>query len=203
VARLEECIRDLSRRDGRALIGITGPPGAGKSTIAEELGARLDAPVVPMDGFHLRNDQLEARGLRGLKGAPQTFDAPGFVELLESLRAARRDVRAPTFDRALDEPVAHAIPVPRDAPVVIVEGNYLLLDDAPWHRVRPLLDLTAWVDLETGVRVERLIERHVRHGRSRDDAIRFVHESDEANAELVARTRKCADLTVSAADPAG
>ena len=185
------------------LIGITGQPGAGKSTIAVHLGARLAAPVVPMDGFHLRNEQLDARDLRRMKGAPRTFDALAFVELLESLRSAACDLLAPTFDRSLDEPVAHAIAVPRDAPVVIVEGNYLLLDEAPWHRVQPLLDLTAWVDLDPEIRVERLIDRHVRHGRSRDDAVRFVHRSDEANAALVARTRQRADVVVTAAEAMG
>lgn len=185
----------LARAGGRRLLGIAGPPGAGKSTLAAALAAALApaAVVVPMDGFHLANAELDRLGRRGRKGAPDTFDAAGYVALLARLRAAEDTVWAPEYRRGLGEPVAGAIAVPPQLPLVITEGNYLLLD-GPWAGVRPLLDEVWYVEVDDTLRRERLAARHRRHGRSAADAAAWVEQTDEPNARRVAATASCADL---------
>jgi pantothenate kinase len=189
----------------RALLGITGPPGAGKSTLAADLVRALDAArpgsavLVGMDGFHLAGAELDRLGRADRKGAPDTFDVDGFVHLLRRLRTPRGAVvYAPAFCRQIEEPVAGAVAVPPEVPLVVVEGNYLLLDTGPWAQVRDLLDEVWFLELDDGERVRRLVDRHVRHGRSRPDAERFVARSDQANARLVAPTAARADLLVRA-----
>ena len=186
----------------RILVGIAGPPAAGKSTLAVSLADALrreygpDAAVsVPMDGFHLANPELVRLGLADRKGAPETFDAAGFVHLLTRLRAAPEDeiVYAPQFNRALNESIGSAIPVPPSVRVVVVEGNYLLLPDPPWAPVRTLLDLVLYVDAPTPTRVQALLRRQRLRGLGPDAAHDWVHRSDEANAALIATTRDRAD----------
>ena len=186
---------------GRRLLGIAGPPGAGKSTLAASLVAALAgrAVLVPMDGFHLAAAELDRLGRADRKGAPDTFDPEGFVALLGRIREQRPGdpvVYAPRFDRHLEEPVAGAVPVPADVPLVVVEGNYLLHDDGSWARVAPLLDESWYLALADPVRVERLVARHVVHGRSQASARAWVLRSDEANARLVARGMARASLVV-------
>ncbi|MFF1843226.1 nucleoside/nucleotide kinase family protein [Streptomyces sp. NBC_01724] len=184
----------------RRILGIAGPPGAGKSTLAERLVGGLGglAVLVPMDGFHLAQAELDRLGRAGRKGAPDTFDAAGYAALLRRLRTPgdQGPVYAPAFDRTLEEPIAGAIPVPPDIPLVVTEGNYLLHDDGPWAPVRRLLDEVWFLDLEPDVRVRRLVDRHVRFGKPRPYAERWVAESDETNARLVDRGRDRADLVV-------
>ena len=190
----------LSSNGGRVLLGLTGPPGAGKSTLAGRLAAALgpQAVTVPMDGFHLAGAELARLGREDRKGAPDTFDAHGYVALLRRLRASGPDVvYAPAFDRSLEEPVAGSIAVEEDVPLVVTEGNYLLLHEQPWDEVRGLLDEVWFVDVDPALRVERLVERHVRHGRSPEAAREWVLRSDESNAALVDATRVRADLVVS------
>jgi len=194
-----ERARCLISTGRRRLLGITGAPGAGKSTVAERLVEALgaDAVLVPMDGFHLADAELDRLGRRDRKGAPDTFDAAGYVHLLRRLREAGPDtVYAPTFDRGLEAAVAGSIAVQQHTPLVVTEGNYLLLDDEPWRQVRPLLHEAWFVAVDPALRVERLIARHVAHGRSPAAAMDWVLRSDEANAALVERTRERADLVV-------
>jgi pantothenate kinase len=190
-------------------VGITGPPGAGKTTFAETLVGELrQAPpagersgqwvaYVPMDGFHLADVELERLGRRDRKGAPDTFDAAGYAALLRRLREDNDDVvYAPAFPRDLEQPIAGSIPVPRSARLVVTEGNYLLLDLGDWKRVRPELDEVWFCDLDSEERLSRLITRHERFGKQHDAAVAWVMRSDEMNARLVAQTRSYADLVV-------
>jgi pantothenate kinase len=197
LAELVARARRLADDGERRLLGIAGPPGGGKSTLAaalvEALGAR--AVLVPMDGFHLAAAELRRLGRADRKGAPDTFDAAGYVALLRRLRARPPEVvYAPTFDRHLEEPVAGAVPVPPEVPLVVTEGNYLLHDGHGWAAVRGELDEVWFVDVDDALRVERLIARHVLHGRTPEAAREWVLRSDEANARLVAATRGRADL---------
>ncbi|WP_425424347.1 nucleoside/nucleotide kinase family protein [Streptomyces lushanensis] len=195
---------DAGRPPARRVLGIAGPPGAGKSTLAAALVDRLGglAVLVPMDGFHLAQAELNRLGRAGRKGAPDTFDATGYAALLARLRAPEPDavVYAPAFDRSLEEPVAGSIAVAPGTPLVITEGNYLLHDDGPWAPVHALLDEVWFLELDPVTRVRRLVDRHVRHGKDRPYAERWVRESDEANARLVERGRHRADLVVSLCD---
>lgn len=191
----------LAGSGGRALLGIAGAPGAGKSTLAAALVAALgeQAVVVGMDGFHLAGVQLRRLGRADRKGAPDTFDAHGFVALLERLsHPGPATVYAPAFERALDEAVAGAVAVPRDVALVVVEGNYLLLDTPPWDRVCPLLTECWFVELPRGVRERRLIARHERFGASPARARVHALGSDAAHAALVAPTAARADLVLRA-----
>ena len=151
-----------------------------------------------MDGFHLATEEIEKRGLGDRKGSPETFDPWGFVDLVTQIARRANDgvVYAPMFDRDIEEPIAGAIPVGPADGLVIVEGNYLLFGEAPWARIRPALDLCAYLELDDTTRRSRLIERHVRYGKPRLEAERFVRNSDEKNAQLVEATRNSADLVV-------
>ncbi|UUN29871.1 nucleoside/nucleotide kinase family protein [Streptomyces sp. FIT100] len=202
IDQLADRARHLARPGGRRILGIAGPPGAGKSTLAEELVERLGAGLavlVPMDGFHLAQAELERLGRAGRKGAPDTFDAAGYAALLARLRTAAgagETVYAPAFDRGLEEPVAGSVPVPAGVPLVVTEGNYLLHDEGAWAGIRALLDEVWYLEVADGVRVPRLVDRHVRFGKERAYAERWVRDSDEANARVVARGRHRAHLTV-------
>jgi pantothenate kinase len=182
---------------GIRLLGVTGAPGAGKSTLAAALGL----PVVPMDGFHYADVELVRRGLLDRKGAPETFDAEGYAALLARVRAGEQDVVAPMFERDLEQPLAGAIPVPPDG-TVVTEGNYLLLDEPRWRAVRDRLDVVWHVVTDERVRVERLVARHVRFGKSPEEARAWVARVDGANAALVEAARDRADLVVDLTDGA-
>jgi pantothenate kinase len=191
--------RDLAARPVRTLLGITGPPGAGKSTLTHLLLPALGelAGHLPMDGFHLADVQLDRLGNRDRKGAPDTFDVGGYVAALRRLVEEPDAVLyAPGFERDLEQPIAAAIAVPPSARLVVTEGNYLLHDRDGWEHVRPLLAETWYVDVDPAVRVERLVARHVRFGKSPEQARAWVERSDEANARLVEATRERADLVV-------
>lgn len=191
------------------VLGVVGAPGAGKSTLAEQLVAALSpelagpagptgegAALVGMDGFHLAQATLERWGRADRKGAPDTFDAGGYVALLRRLRARDEDVvHAPLFRRDLEEPLGSAVPVRAAVPLVITEGNYLLLD-GPWARARELLDEVWFLAPPEELRVERLVARHEAFGKAPDAARAWSHGPDQANADVVAATAHRADLVV-------
>ena len=186
--------RALAGAGRRAILGIAGAPGGGKSTLAALIAQRLgdDAVLVPMDGFHLAQPELVRQGIRDVMGAPHTFDAAGYAALLERLRADDGVVYAPEFRRSIEEPIAGAIAVPPEVPLVVTEGNYLLL----WEGVRPLLDEAWYVEMDEETRLRWLIDRHVEFGKTREEAEAWVMRSDQRNAEVVAATRDRADLIV-------
>nr|WP_287259189.1 AAA family ATPase [Thioclava sp.] len=195
-ADLAAHIRQL---DGdRLLIAVVGGPGAGKSHIAHELAEALgpEAAVVAMDGFHRDNDWLDERGLRQVKGAPETFDTEGFTALLERLKTAREDVPVPVFDRAADAAVPAGASVPGSARYLIVEGNYLLLTRPGWRDLFPLFDLSIRIDLPEEVLRQRLARRWQEQGLDLAEVKRRVEENDLPNGRTITRESRAADLVI-------
>lgn len=198
-AELIEQARNLAASGRRSVLGITGAPGAGKSTLALALADALgdDAVLVTMDGFHLANPVLQTLGRRARKGAPDTFDVSGYVALLRRLQNQEDEiVYAPVFDRALDASIGSAVPVHRQTPLVITEGNYLLLDEGGWNKVAELLDESWFVAPPEDLRKDWLIRRHERYGLSTEPAREWALGTDQRNADLVETTRRAADLVV-------
>lgn len=199
VSLLADRARKLIKPGGRTLLGLTGAPGAGKSTMAAALCDALGpaAARVPMDGFHLANQVLRDLGIADRKGSPPSFDVGGFHALLRRLRANTEDVvYAPEFVRELEEPVAGALPVRRDVALVVVEGNYLLLGDGPWQETAALLDEVWYLSADDSIRRDRLVRRHELVGRTPAAAEAWVADNDEPNARLIATTAARADLIV-------
>ncbi len=196
-------LKDLERQlenGKRVILGITGPPGAGKSTFAECL-ARYFGPetstVVPMDGFHLGESIIAGTDLKARKGAIDTFDVGGYFSLLRRLK--NRDeavVYAPAFRRDIEEPIAASIAVRAETPLVITEGNYLLSGDPAWQKVRAQLDAVWYLELPADLRLERLIRRHVEFGKEPAAAEAWAKGTDEANARLIRADSHRADRTL-------
>jgi pantothenate kinase len=196
LARIDAIVAGSQRR----ILGLVGAPGSGKSTLAQLLVARAPdrAVLVPMDGFHLANVELARLNRSDRKGAPDTFDADGYVALLRRIRTQHRDevVYAPEFRREIEEPIAASIAVLPDHRLIITEGNYLLLEGGAWSGVRPLLDDVWYVDVDDALRLQRLVARHMLFGRDEPAARAWVEHTDEPNAQLIAATRMRADRIV-------
>jgi pantothenate kinase len=183
----------------RFVVAIAGPPGSGKSTLSAALRDLLPegaAEIVPMDGFHYDDTVLGQRGLRARKGAPETFDFAGFEVLLKRIRAGEPDIAIPVFDRGMELSRAAASIVAAEVKFILVEGNYLLLDEEPWSRLAPLFDLTIFVDVPRGELERRLRLRWHEHGRSEEDALAWIASNDLPNIERVLARRRRADLVV-------
>jgi pantothenate kinase len=181
----------------RLMVAIAGPPGAGKSSFSETLLPLLPegtAAIVQMDGFHYDNAILETRGLLPRKGAPETFDFSGFRHLLERLRAADDEVTVPVFDRAADLARANASIVTPEIKFVLVEGNYLLLEEGPWYGLAPLFDFSIFIDVPRAELARRLVQRWVEHGLSPEAARERAFSNDMANAERILTARREADV---------
>lgn len=190
--RLVELAADLASDGRRRVLGVTGSPGAGKTTVSEGLVAALGsrAALVQMDGFHLAGEELRRLGRSERKGAPDTFDVAGYASLLERIRFGQDQlVYAPRFDRDMEEPIGSAVPVPPEAPLVITEGNYLLHDSHGWERIGRLLDECWYLEVDDDLRETRLIDRRVSHGDSLQHSRTWVREVDGVNARIVSSTR--------------
>lgn len=196
---------DTLASGGRRLLGVVGPPGSGKSTLAalmvQSLGTRAQA--VPMDGFHLAQAELERLGRAQRKGAPDAFDAAGYAALLRRLRSQPEGetVYAPDFRREIEEPVAGALPVSSETPLLITEGNYLLLDEDGWQPVAALLDEVWYLDVAPELRLEHLAARHMRFGRSREQALDWIAQTDEPNARRIEASRHRAQRRITWHEP--
>jgi len=192
----------------RHILGIVGAPGAGKSTVAAQIVAALGAEMavlVAMDGFHLANVVLESLGRRDRKGAHDTFDDAGYANLLERLHrsapgrstpGSNEIVYAPEFRREIEEPIGSAIPVPAQTPLVVTEGNYLLLDRNAWPRARACIDEVWFLAPGNEIRQQRLVRRHEAYGKSPADARAWALGTDQRNADLIESTASAADLVI-------
>lgn len=200
---LADRVLALATGGRRTTVGIAGPPGTGKSTLAAQVIAALPAgtrvAVVPMDGYHLSNRVLRDLDRSSRKGAIDTFDATGFAVLLERLRLRDGDtVYAPDFDHAAGEPVSASIAIQDDIDIVITEGNYLLADTGPWRRARAAMDEVWYLRTPQRTRLERLVARHIATGKSPEAAVAWANGTDEDNARVIAPTAPHADLIVDA-----
>jgi len=186
--------------DDRFILGLTGPPGTGKSTVVTAIAEALHphrVAVVPMDGFHLANTVIRGTALQQRKGAIDTFDAAGYAHLIRRLH--QRDeavVYAPSYVRAMEEPIAASIAVPKDVQIVITEGNYLLSSEPEWEAARAAMDQVWYLDTPDHLRLERLTNRHIDFGKTAERAAAWASGTDENNARAIAQTRDRADLVL-------
>jgi pantothenate kinase len=202
---LEKLVPEILARaagTSRLILAIAGPPGSGKSTFSEQLCVALNereegaSVVVPMDGFHLDNAVLDRLDLRKRKGSPPTFDCAGFEVMLKRLREGGADIVIPLFDRKLDLARAGADVVRANQRILLVEGNYLLLDQAPWDRLAPFFDLTLFLDVDRLELENRLVQRWLAHGHNVGSAQKRAWSNDIPNAELVLEKSRPADYVV-------
>ena len=199
-AALERVISLTHNADTRVMIGLVGKPGAGKSTLSSYLLKKLPkdtTALVPMDGYHLSNAQLALLGRRDRKGAPDTFDSYGYADLLQRIKENHnQDIYFPIFHREIEESIAAEGVIHPDTSLVLTEGNYLLLGDAGWNRVAPTLTECWFVDVDDDRRMARLVARHIKFGKSSEEAHAWAHGTDQHNADLIESTKMKADVIV-------
>lgn len=183
---LVQQIESVAKGKHRTLVGIAGPPASGKSTLAKQISDHIDhSLLVPMDGFHLENSVLDKMGNRDRKGAPFTFDAEGFIAMITEIKTGSSIVNVPEFDRELDQVVYNGLQVNKTHNIIIIEGNYLFLDETPWRQLHPLFDFSILLSPDLNTIKSRLIQRWLEHGYSLDDAKRKAQQNDLPNAELI------------------
>ncbi len=187
IAELAARISAAASDKPKFLVGIFGPPASGKSTLATDLETALgaEAIAVPMDGFHLDDSILIARGHSARKGAPHTFDPAGYRALLERIKSGEADVYFPTFDRSLELSRNAARVVTTDQRIILAEGNYLLLDQPLWRDLKPLFDLTIGLRVSAEELETRLIERWRVHGKTPEAAREWITSNDMPNIKTV------------------
>ena len=201
IATLAAAIFKRAGKQKRFVVALAGPPGAGKSTLAEQLSGLFpegSAIVVPMDGFHFDDILLNARDMRARKGAPETFDFHGFETLLKRIRANKSDIAIPVFDRSIELSRAGAAIIAQDIKFVLVEGNYLLLDEEPWSRLGRLFDFSVYIDVTREELDRRLVKRWDKHGKTREEARAWIDSNDMPNIDRVIQRRRVADLVLKA-----
>lgn len=202
LAGLADQIRDrLAFSGGRLVVAIAGAPGSGKSTVAERLADMLNArqegtaAVLPMDGFHYDDLYLVPAGMRPRKGAPDTFDIGGFRHLLQRLRSQDEPfVAVPVFDRSLEIARAGARMIPAGVPVIVTEGNYLLLRQGMWPDLLALFDVTVLIDVPEAVLRARLVARWKHYGLTTEETTRKLDDNDLPNGRLIASTSATPDF---------
>uniref|UniRef100_A0A0E0MPC4 Phosphoribulokinase/uridine kinase domain-containing protein n=1 Tax=Oryza punctata TaxID=4537 RepID=A0A0E0MPC4_ORYPU len=215
-------LKKIEHIDSKYIVGIAGPPGAGKSTVASEVVQRVNkrwsqkhengsslisteeiATMLPMDGFHLYRSQLDAmedpKEAHARRGAPWTFDPSRFLKCLQTLRE-EGSVYAPSFDHGVGDPVENDIFVKPQHKIVIVEGNYLLLEEDAWREIRALFDEKWFIDIDIDVSMQRVLKRHVATGKEPDVAAWRISYNDRPNAELIMKSKKAADLVIRSVD---
>lgn len=205
IASIAAAIFKRAARAQRFIVAIAGPPGSGKSTLAERLHEVLpegSSAIIPMDGFHFDDIVLNGRGLRSRKGAPDTFDYAGFAALLKRIRTVEPDIAIPVFDRSMELSRAAAAIVGSGVKFILVEGNYLLLDEEPWSGLAGLFDFSIFVDVPRAELERRLMERWRGHGKSDEDARAWITSNDLPNIERVLARRRKADFVVSVSEQA-
>lgn len=198
---LAKLLADRAKGGGRVIAALAGPPGSGKSTVADKLAEVLNASqpglaaVLPMDGYHYDDLHLVPAGLRPRKGAPETFDVGGFYHTLHRLRARDEEfVAVPVFDRDIEIARAGARMIAADVPVIIVEGNYLLLDTPPWSRLRPMFDVAVLVDVPEPVLRDRLTARWQHYNLTEDEIAWKLDGNDLPNGRFVMTTSRNEDF---------
>ena len=187
----------LDGQNPRTLIGIVGKPGAGKSTVVEEIAKRFDpnsVSIIPMDGFHLSNEELIKLGRRDRKGAPDTFDVEAFNSLIKKVNLnGNVNNEFPIFHREIEASIENEGIVPKESRVVVIEGNYLFSSDHNWDGIFQMLDHTWFIEIDDEVRIERLIARHIRYGKTPKEAEAWSRGSDETNARFIGLTANRAE----------
>ena len=202
--KLETIAEDVLRRaegKSRFIVAIAGPPGAGKSTLADALCDALlargeTAAVLPMDGFHMDNGILEGRGLLPRKGAPETFDVRGFLDIVSAVRRGGQEVLVPVFDRSREIAIASARAIAPETRFILAEGNYLLLDEAPWTTLSKSFDVTIFVGPSVDVLEERLRKRWQGYGLDEAAIHAKLFENDLPNGKRVIENARPADIRI-------
>jgi pantothenate kinase len=186
----------------RFIVGIAGCPGSGKSTFAVKLKELINsksntdlAQIFPMDGFHMKNSDLESTGLIFIKGAPETFDVEGYLLTLNRIKLGE-NLKAPIYSREIHDVIDNALPIEPHHKIIITEGNYLFADVNGWCEIKDIIDLKIYIEAEKGVCEKRLLERHVRGGKTESEALEKIKEVDMKNFDLIDQTKKYADKVI-------